>query len=192
MKLSQYAKKIGVGYQTVWNWYKDGLIKNAYQLPSGTIIVPDDMDENTEQYGVILYARTSSSQNKKLLDGQVERLTNYAAAKGYKVKQIVKEFGSGLNDERKQLTKILQENKYDKIIVEHKDRLTQFGFNWIQLLTGNRIEVINETKEKDEDIVKDLISIIHCFSARIYGLRRSQRFVTKVKQIMEETENEVS
>lgn len=192
MKLSQYAKKIGVSYQTVWNWYKDGLIENAYQLPSGTIVVPDNMDENSEQYGVILYARTSSSQNKKLLDGQVERLTNYASAKGYKVKQIVKEFGSGLNDERKQLTKILQENKYDKIIVEHKDRLTRFGFNWIQLLTGNRIEVINETKEKDEDIVKDLISIIHCFSARIYGLRRSQRFDAKVKQAIEETENEVS
>lgn len=192
MKLSQYAKKIGVSYQTVWNWYKDGLIENAYQLPSGTIVVPDNVDENGEQYGVILYARTSSSQNKNLLDGQVERLTNYAAAKGYKVKQIVKEFGSGLNDERKQLTKILQENKYDKIIVEHKDRLTRFGFNWIQLLTGNRIEVINETKEKDEDIVKDLISIIHCFSARIYGLRRSQRFDAKVKQAIEETENEVS
>lgn len=192
MKLSQYAKKIGVSYQTVWNWYKDGLIENAYQLPSGTIVVPYNMDENSEQYGVILYARTSSSQNKKLLDGQVERLTNYASAKGYKVKQIVKEFGSGLNDERKQLTKILQENKYDKIIVEHKDRLTRFGFNWIQLLTGNRIEVINETKEKDEDIVKDLISIIHCFSARIYGLRRSQRFDAKVKQAIEETENEVS
>ena len=192
MKLSQYAKKIGVSYQTVWNWYKDGLIENAYQLPSGTIVVPDNMDENSEQYGVILYARTSSSQNKNLLDGQVERLTNYAAAKGYKVKQIVKEFGSGLNDERKQLTKILQENKYDKIIVEHKDRLTRFGFNWIQLLTGNRIEVINEAKEKDEDIVKDLISIIHCFSARIYGLRRSQRFDAKVKQVLEEIENEIS
>lgn len=64
MKLSQYAKKIGVSYQTVWNRYKDGLIENAYQLPSGTIVVPDNMDENSEQYGVILYARTSSSQNK--------------------------------------------------------------------------------------------------------------------------------
>ena len=192
MKLSQYAKKIGVSYQTVWNWYKDGLIENAYHLPSGTIVVPYNMDENSEQYGVILYARTSSSQNKKLLDGHVERLTNYASTKGYKVKQIVKEFGSGLNDERKQLTKILQENKYDKIIVEYKDRLTRFGFNWIQLLNGNRIEVINETKEKDEDIVKDLISIMHCFSARIYGLIRSQRFDAKVKQAIEETENEVS
>ncbi len=50
----------------------------------------------------------------------------------------IKEFGYGLNYERKQLTKILKENEYDKIIVEHKDRLTQFGFNWLQLLTDNR------------------------------------------------------
>lgn len=80
----------------------------------------------------------------------------------------------------------MQENQYDKIIVEHKDRLTRFGFNWIQLLTGNRIEVINEAKEKDEDITRDLISIIHCFSARIYGLRRSQRIKTKVEEALKE------
>lgn len=190
MKLSQYAKKIGVNYQTVWNWYKSGLITNAYQLPSGTIIVPDDEMEENQQYGVILYARTSSSQNKEMINNQMDRLRLYALSKGYKIKQEIKEFGSGLNDERKQLSKILQENKYDKIIVEHKDRLTRFGFNWIQLLTGNRIEVINDSKEKDEDLVKDLISIIHCFSARIYGLRRSQRLETKIKQSINEMDNE--
>lgn len=191
MKLSHYAKKIGLDYRTVWNWYKEGKIPNAYQTHSGTIIVPDEEIEHKQEYGVILYARTSSSQNKELLDNQVERLKNYATSRGYKIKQIVKEFGSGLNDERKQLSKILQDNKYDKIIVEHKDRLTRFGFNWIQLLTGNRIEVINEAKEKDEDIVKDLISIIHCFSARIYGLRRSQRFDTKIRQVIEDTNKEI-
>ena len=127
-------------------------------------------------------------QNKDLLERQAERLKEYAILNGYKIKQVVKEFGSGLNDERKQLTKILKENKYDKIIVEHKDRLTRFGFNWIQLLTGNRIEVINEAKEKDEDITKDLISIIHCFSTRIYGLRRSQRIKTKVEEALKSEE----
>ena len=191
MKLSHYAKKIGLDYRTVWNWYKEGKIPNAYQTHSGTIIIPDEEIEHKQEYGVILYARTSSSQNKELLDNQVERLKNYATSRGYKIKQIVKEFGSGLNDERKQLSKILQDNQYDKIIVEHKDRLTRFGFNWIQLLTGNRIEVINEAKEKDEDIVKDLISIIHCFSARIYGLRRSQRFDTKIRQVIEDTNKEI-
>lgn len=183
MKLSTYAKKLGVCYRTAWNWFNEGKIDGAYQLPSGTVIVPDNVKN---EYGVILYARTSSSQNKDLLENQAKRLESYAIAKGYKIKKIVKEFGSGLNDERKQLTKILQENQYDKIIVEHKDRLTRFGFNWIQLLTGNRIEVINEAKEKDEDITRDLISIIHCFSARIYGLRRSQRIKTKVEEALKE------
>jgi len=183
MKLSTYAKKLGVCYRTAWNWFNEGKIDGAYQLPSGTVIVPDSVKN---EYGVILYARTSSSQNKDLLENQAKRLESYAIAKGYKIKKIVKEFGSGLNDERKQLTKILQENQYDKIIVEHKDRLTRFGFNWIQLLTGNRIEVINEAKEKDEDITRDLISIIHCFSARIYGLRRSQRIKTKVEEVLKE------
>lgn len=186
MKLSDYAKKIGVTYRTAWDWFKAGTIDGAYQLPSGTVVVPDTVN-NSQVYGVILYARTSSSNNKELLENQAKRLGAYAIAKGYKIKQIVKEFGSGLNDNRKQLSKILKDNKYDKIIVEHKDRLTRFGFNYIQLLTGNRIEVINEAKEEDEDITQDLISIIHCFSARIYGLRRSKRLKLKVKTLLKKS-----
>lgn len=189
MKLSDYAKKIGITYRTAWNWFKAGTINGAYQLPSGTVVVPDTVD-SSQEYGVILYARTSSSSNKELLDNQAKRLEAYAIAKGYKIKQIVKEFGSGLNDSRKQLSKILKDGKYDKIIVEHKDRLTRFGFNYIQLLTGNRIEVINEAKEEDEDITHDLISIIHCFSARIYGLRRSKRLKLKVKDAIKEIEKD--
>ena len=104
MKLSKYAKELGVDYRTAWNWFKAGKIDGAYQTPTGTVIVPDIKTEQHIEYGVILYARTSSSQNKDLLDNQVKRLEDYAAAKGYKVKQVVKEFGSGLNDERKQLT----------------------------------------------------------------------------------------
>lgn len=191
MKLSQYAKEIGVCYKTAWNLFKANKIPGAYQLQSGTVIVPNDINESSKNNkGVILYARTSSTQNKKLLENQVERLKDYAYAKGYKIKQIVKEYGSGLNDERKQLSHILKDGDYDKIIVENKDRLTRFGFNWIQLLTGNRIEVINESKEKDEDITKDLISIIHYFSVRIYGLRRSQNLKNKIKKDIEDIEKE--
>ena len=187
MKLSQYAKKLGICYRTAWNQFNNNLIPGAYKLPSGTIIVPDNIIENNNQkYGVILYARTSSSQNKKLLDEQAKRLELYAISKGYKIKQIIKEFGSGLNDSRKQLTKILKENQYDKIIVEHKDRLTRFGFNLINLLTDNRIEVINESKEKDEDLTQDLISIIHCFSTRLYGLRRSKRLKLEIQKDIKE------
>lgn len=191
MKLSQYAKELGVCYKTAWNLFKQNKINGAYQLESGTVIVPNNIfDNNTQENGVILYARTSSSKNKTLLENQVKRLEQYAIAKGYKIKQIVKEYGSGLNDERELLSKILKDDNYDKIIVENKDRLTRFGFNWIQLLTGNRIEVINESKEKDEDITKDLISIIHCFSARIYGQRRSQNLKNNIKKYIKEIEIE--
>lgn len=187
MRLREYATKMGLSYQAAWKQFKNNMIPGAYQLGTGTVIIPDT--EIKPEYGVILYARTSSSQNKQLLEAQAERLKNYAAARGYKVKQVIKEFGSGLNDKRKLLTKVLKENKFDKIIVENKDRLTRFGFNWFQLLTGNRIEVINETIDKDEDLVKDLISIIHCYSARIYGLRRSQNIKNQIKNVFEAENN---
>lgn len=57
-------------------------------------------------------------------------------------------------------------------------------------MTGNRIEVISEAKEEGEDITQDLISIIHCFSARIYGLRRSKRLKLKLKDAIKEIEKD--
>ena len=191
IKLSEYAKRNDVSYRTAWNWYKEGLIKEETKKTlSGSILVKIDDSIIENNYGVVLYARTSSSSNKKLIELQVDRLINYATAKGYKIKAIIKEFGSGMNDKRPKLSKILEEEKYDKIIVENKDRLTRFGFNWIQLLTGNRIEVINESKEIDEDITKDLISIIHSFSARIYGIRRSKNLKNMIKKDMQKIQKE--
>jgi predicted site-specific integrase-resolvase len=192
MKLSQYAKKLGLTYKTAFNHYNKKLIPGAYQLATGTIIVPDDFFNSGSdlgvKYGVVLYARTSSSSNKKLLEEQCKRLEMYAIVNGYKIKNIVKEFGSGLNDSRPKLTKILKDGNYDKIVVEHKDRLTRFGFNWFQVLTNNRIEVINESKTEDEDITRDLISIIHCFAAKIYGLRRSRRKAIEIKNMIDKVD----
>ena len=71
MKLSDYAKKISITHRTAWNWFKTGVINGAYQLSSGMIVVPDIADDS-QKYGVILYARTSSSNNKELLDNQAK------------------------------------------------------------------------------------------------------------------------
>ena len=94
----------------------------------------------------MLYARVSSSENKKNLVAQMERLRLFAAAKGYSVVQEVQEVGSGLNDGRKKLNKLLEnQSKFDVLLVEHKDRLTRFGFTYIKLLlknSGKRVEVI--------------------------------------------------
>jgi predicted site-specific integrase-resolvase len=86
MKLSDYAKKLGVSYKTAWRMWKRGEIK-ASQLPTGTIIVTT---EEILPQGVAIYTRVSSAENKSNLDSQGERLKAYCIAKGYQIKYIVK------------------------------------------------------------------------------------------------------
>lgn len=194
IKLSQYAKENAVTYQTVFSWYQKGLLKGVRKLPTGKLVIDvensqSSTNENNLNVKVALYARTSSSQNKKLLSDQLARLESYAAAKGYTVIKSVKEFGSGLSDTRDGLASILKTvDKYDKIIVEHRDRLSRFGFGWFQLFARGKIEVINESKSDAAEITEDLISIIHCFAAKMYGLRRKKRKL--IEAIKSETTNE--
>jgi predicted site-specific integrase-resolvase len=120
----------------------------------------------------------------------MERLKSYAYAKGYTVAREVKEVGSGLNDKRQKLEKVLLSDDWSIIVVEHKDRISRFGFNYISLLlqkSGKRVEVINETGSEKEDLMSDFISIITSFTARLYGQRRSKR---KTEKIIEELNSE--
>lgn len=182
MKLSDYAKKLGVTYRTAWNHWKSGKITGT-QLETGTIIVTSSKSEEEFNNRVIIYARVSSSENKSNLDSQAERLKQFAILNGYIVDKIVKEIGSGVNDSRKQLIKILQLDSYNKIIVEHKDRLTRFGFNYIETLLnklGKEIIVVNKASDDKEDLIQDFISIITSFCSRIYGQRRTKRNTEKL------------
>lgn len=174
MKLSQYAKKNNVTYRTAWNHWKSGILKGK-QLQSGTIVVDEEKTANNK---VCIYARVSSSENKNNLDAQAERLIQYSTAKGYQIVKVVKEIGSGVNDQRKQLNALLSDYSFGTLIVEHKDRLTRFGFNYINTLfqqTGRTIEVVNLCDNGKEDIIQDFVSIITSFCSRIYGLRRAKR-----------------
>jgi len=182
MKLSDYARKLGISYKTVWRHWKAGEL-DAYQLPSGTVIVNENVGR---EEGVCVYARVSSAENRDNLDSQAERLKEYCIAKGYRIKKVVKEIGSGVNDNRKKLNAILDDDDYALIVIEHKDRLTRFGFNYIRVLlqkTGRGIEVVNEAENDKQDLMQDFVSIITSFCARIYGLRRSKR---KTERIIEE------
>jgi predicted site-specific integrase-resolvase len=183
VKLSTYAKKVGVHYATALRWFHAGKLKNAYQLDTGTIIV-EDHDPTIEH--VVIYARVSSSENRNNLETQASRLEAYAIAKGYQIDAVVKEIGSGINDKRKKLLKLLSNDKITCIIVEHKDRLTRFGFNYIETLlkrNGCRIEIVNKSRDGNEGLMEDLVSIITSFCARYYGLRRGRR---KTENIIKE------
>lgn len=102
----------------------------------------------------------------------------------------MKEVGSGLNDNRSKLTKILKDDKPTRIVVEHKDRLTRFGFNYLEVLVERldvEIVVINQATEDRTDFIQDFISIITSFCSHIYGQRRVKR---KTEQIIKELTDE--
>src|SRR6266702_3999844 len=106
MKLSQYAKQVGVSYKTAYRWYKAGTL-DAYQTATGLIIVRDKHDEKPLTGRIALYARVSSLDQKADLDRQMHRVRDYAAARGYQVAKEVMEIASGLNDHRPKLEKLL-------------------------------------------------------------------------------------
>lgn len=187
MKLSEYAKKNSISYRTAWRHFQLGLIPNARQLPSGSIVIDEEsLQESVKEYTVI-YARVSSSENKSNLESQAERLEHFCTVKGWKVNEVVKECASGLNDNRPELMKILTDRKATRLVVEHKDRLTRFGFNYINTLFSEcEIVVVNEVENK-EDLFEDFVSLVTSFCARIYGRRRSRR---KTEELIKKLENE--
>lgn len=189
IKLSEYAKKHNVTYRTAFNHFKRGVITGAYQLPTGTIVIPDNENQikNKTEY-IITYARVSSSENKINLENQSKRLIDYCNANGWKTNENIKEIGSGLNDKRPKLLKILTEGKSTKLIVEHKDRLSRFGSTYIEEACKHfncEVIYINNIQNEKEDLIQDFINVITSFCAKIYGQRRSKR---KTEQLIKELE----
>jgi len=146
-------------------------------MDTGTIIITEGEEEQIPQK-VAVYARVSSAENRDNLNSQADRLTAYCTAKGWQVHKVVKEVGSGVNDNRKRLLQLLADTTITVIVVEHKDRLTRFGFNYIETLfekQGRRIEVVNLAENGKEDLLEDLVAIIYSFCSRLYGQRRCKR-----------------
>jgi predicted site-specific integrase-resolvase len=192
MKLSDYARKQGVRYETAWRWFRDGKIKGR-RVGQHTILIDEEGEETSPSVEgeLAVYARVSSSENKAHLDSQAERLVAYCLARGRKVHRVVKETGSGVNDARPKFLALLADASVTHIVIEHKDRGTRFGFRYIETLLqamGREIEVVNLAENGTEDLLADLTSIIYSFCTRLYGQRRAKRKTEKIVQELEATD----
>jgi predicted site-specific integrase-resolvase len=177
IKLSQWARDHSYTYRGAWGLFKRGGIEGAMELPSGAIMVPVPEKPRVEkEEHTVVYARVSSSENKDNLNSQADRVSSFCMAKGWKIKEVIKECASGLNDKRPKLTKVLKERVATRIVVEHKDRLTRFGYNFIETLYPEcEIVVINEVADDKADLMQDFVSLVTSFCARLYGHRRNKR-----------------
>lgn len=137
-------------------------------------------DNNTV---VATYARCSTSDKKQHgdIDRQSDRLFEYCTKHHYKVEHIIKDMGSGLNDKRKGFVKLcglVIGRKINKVVIEHKDRLTRFQYNLIEMFFnsyGVEIELLDNTVYSEEqELVNDMMMLIASFSGKVYSLRAKQ------------------
>jgi predicted site-specific integrase-resolvase len=184
MKLSEYAKSKGISYMTAWRMYHTGRIPHpTEQLPTGTIIVYSEQE--FPQTKTVIYARVSSHDQKSDLERQVKRLRAFCAEKGLIIANEFLEIGSGLNGNRKELLYVLKDASISTIVVEHRDRLARFGFEYLEasLAAANRQIVVMNDVECNDDLVQDMIDVLTSFCARLYGRRSAKRRAKKALQV---------
>ena len=120
----------------------------------------------------------------------MEFLRQYANAKGIIVDEVIEEYGSGLNYNRKKWNQLIDRcmtNEIGTIIITHKDRFIRFGYDWFErFLVKFNVEIIvvnNESLSPQEEFVQDIISILHVFSCRIYGLRKYKKKIREDEEV---------
>jgi len=154
-----------------------------YQLPTGTVIVEPPEQRVTPPRTVAVSARVSTSENKKNLETQAQRLISWCNAQGWSVAKVIKECGSGIHDQRPKFLALLADPKISQIVVEHKDWASRFGVASIQTLLrmqGRELVVVHTADTGEDDLMGDFVAIITSFCARLHGRRRAKRQTEQV------------
>ena len=183
MLVREWAAREGLNPQTVWKWCREGTMPvPVEQTPTGMWLIHDpkyetSMFEHHKQGVTVCYARVSSNDEKQDLTRQADRLKAFALTMGVQNPEIVAEVGSGVNDKRRKLNRILQNPEYTTIIVEHRDRLARVNAGLIEsaLVAQGRKLIIVDDRECDDDLVCDMSEVLTSFCARLYGRRSAKR-----------------
>lgn len=200
-KPQEFAEMIGVSVKTLQRWDNEGKLK-AYRTPTDRRYYTykqyvDYMGDGNNKHGkTVIYTRVSTTNQKDDLRNQIEFLKQYANAKGIIVDEIFEDIGSGLDYNRKKWNKLIEDcmlGLVKTVIIAHKDRFIRFGYDWFErFLKSNGVEIIvvnNEAASPEQELVNDLISIIHVFSCRIYGLRKYKKQIEGDEEIAKELQD---
>lgn len=193
LSVSEAAKYLRKTVKCLQKWDRDGKLPAHRTKTNRRFYYKKELekflgfsDEKQIEKNIIAYARVSSSNQKNDLKNQIDILNNYILGKKYSNVKLYNEVGGGLSFKRKKFNEILDlilEDKVEKIIITHKDRLSRFGFDLIKGICDRfnvAIEVITiDNNSPQEEMVKDLMTIVHCFSSRLYGLRNYRKELKK-------------
>lgn len=199
MSIGKFAKELGVTPEHVRTMHRTGEVIPARISEKGTRYYSEEQlrdlkNSRTPQREekVVAYCRVSTKFQKDELEKQVENVKSYMYAKGY-LFEVITDIGSGINYKNKGLQKLISlidSNQVTKVVVLHKDRLVQFGFELIQLLCelhSVEIEIIdNSERSNEEELTNVLIEIITVFANKLYG-SRSKKTKTLIERVSDVT-----
>lgn len=196
-KPKEMAKKLNVTVRTLQRWDNEGKLP-AKRSPTNRRYYTDDqlmqyLGEPTDNRKTVAYARVSTYGQKDDLKDQVSFIRQYANAKGIILDEVITDIGSGLNYNRKKWNQLLynvEQNKIKTIFITYKDRFIRFGFDWFNRFCNEHntkiIVLNNPDTSPDKELVDDVISIIHVFSCRLYGLRKYKNKIKNDKSLTKE------
>lgn len=196
----EFGELIGRSTKTLQKWDRDDYLK-SHRHPNNRRYYTHDQylsytGKNVSIKKTVAYSRVSSAAQKQDLKSQKAAIEQFCVGAGLAGVEMLDDIGSGLNYKRKNFVALMESverREIEKIIVAHKDRLVRFGFEWFEKFCadhGCEIVVMNaDSLSPEREMTQDLLSIIHCFSSRLYGLRKYKK---KITDMIRETDSESS
>jgi predicted site-specific integrase-resolvase len=194
-KVGEFGQIIGVSVSTLRRWEREGRLMPERTLGNQRIYVEThlavarNLKDGKRPEKVIIYCRVLSNAQKEDLKHQAEAMEQFCLSQGVSITEVVSEIGGGLNFKRPKFLKLIQQaiqGEIKLLYVAHKDRLCRFGFDLVEQIVewgGGKIIVANaQSLSPQEELTTDLLSIVHCFSSRLHGLRK---YKGKVKKIVD-------
>lgn len=193
----EFGLLVGKTTKTLQRWDREGILKAHRSITHRRYYTHDQYlsvtGQKVKERKLLTYCRVSSAGQKKDLILQKKAVESFCFSQGKVINEKFEDIGSGLNYKRKrfvQLMEMVERGEVSEIVIAHKDRLVRFGFEWFEKFCkdhGVSILVMNaDSLSPEQEMTKDLLSIIHCFSSRLYGLRKYKK---KIIEMAKDHEN---
>ncbi|GLV54093.1 hypothetical protein KDH_09420 [Dictyobacter sp. S3.2.2.5] len=186
----EFAKRIGVVPKTLQRWDREGRLKAHRTVTNQRYYTDEDLsmvlglEKTTKKKRCVAYCRVSSSAQKPDLLKQRHHLEQFCIARGLVVDEWIEEIGGGLNFQRKKFLTVVDDivaGEIGSLVIAHKDRLVRFGFPLIEhLCVMHQCDLIvlnTQSLSPEQELTQDVLTILQCFSSRLYGLRNYRKTV---------------
>jgi len=197
-RVSEFVERIGKSASTVRRWDREGSLVAMRSVGGHRYYTEEHVrtalgiTRPIEYRKTVVYCRVSSRAQRDDLSSQVQAMRAFCLGAGLPVDEWTEEFGGALNFKRKKFLRLITEIEHGKVehlLVAHKDRLVRFGFEFIEWIAGQhdcRITVVNQERlSPQQEMVEDLMAIVHTFSCRLYGLRSYKKKIRKAAEFHE-------